>query len=194
MITVTEGVAFSTALTNILIALVAMFGIALLEENKLWKQFFTLLLMVGFLGMIVHGIVMSKTLELILWIILAILITMTISTAFRLFTNCSKRRSTIITLIISIVLILELLFRPSWVVPTFVTYALVVVLITLYSLIKDGIWKNIGMFIGFIVLLLSAIVMYFKISCCSLNHDGLGHVLLVVGLIILLISIKKEKL
>ena len=81
----TSGYELSTSITNILIFLVSLYGFITIKKDKLWKLFFLLMSIDSLMGVIVHGLVMTIELNTILWIIMAILFTITINTLFVIF-------------------------------------------------------------------------------------------------------------
>ena len=119
----TNGFELSTAITNVIIFVVSIICFFKIKKYNLWKFFFLCMCADSFLGVIVHGIVMSQTLNNILWIILSLMFTITINTLFCIFLKLKYRHIIILSVLLSILLCIQLFLDINFIL-TFVLYVL----------------------------------------------------------------------
>lgn len=192
MITLNEKVELYTALTNAFIMLIGIIGIFTIKKDKLWKQLFSFLAIDGFLGIIIHALSMSETIFNILWVILLIMFALTINTALCIFSNIKTKHITILSIILAIILIALFLLKLDYL-STFFIYSIIIVILCLYYVIRSDNKNKLLILLSFIIMICSTFAEFFNIKIPPFNQDGVSHIILSIGLIVLLITIKKEK-
>ncbi len=186
----TSGYELMTAITNLVIFITSVFILFKIKNNKTWNKFYLLISIDAFLGIIVHGIEMSTTLNNILWVILLILFTVTFNILLYVFNKQTLKNNIILSILISIFLLLELILNLNYVI-TFIIYGIIVVLISLYGIHKYD-FKNKKYFIlGIIIQLIGVIPTFFKIGIGDFNHNCITHTFTLITIIIFYIGIIK---
>ena len=137
----TTGYELSTAITNLIIFITSIILI-LNIKNKPFRWFYSFICIDSFMGVIVHGIRMSTTINTVLWIILYILFSITFNLLLYIFCNVKLKKVMIISLIVFIVMLITFIIAIK--VPVnkldnivMLLYALCIVLISLYKIIKS---------------------------------------------------------
>ena len=187
----TTGYELSTALTNLLIFIVSFYGIFQIKKDKLWKMFFILMSIDSFLGFIVHGFVMTITTNVILWIILSILFTITVNTFLVIFLKAKMRYIFIFSIILTVALLLEMYFGLDFIF-TFIMYVLFSMIISVYKLFKSRIKDKKLYYAAFIVELIAGLFALSKIKFLGLNYNGYCHIFLAVSLFLFLLAVTKK--
>ena len=188
----TSGYELMTAITNLVIFITSVIIFINIKNNKTWSLFFKLIMIDSFLGIIVHGINMSNTLYDILWGILCILFVITFNILLHIFGNIKLKNIAITSILISIILVLEVLFNLNYVI-TFIIYAIIVVLSSIYLTIKNK-YQNKEWFIsGIVVQLIGVIPTFLKLGIGNFNHNCITHTFTLITIIIFYIGIKKSR-
>ncbi len=180
----TSGYELTTAITNALIFIVSLFCVIKIKNNKLWKLFFILMCIDSFLGVIVHGIVMSNKVNDILWVILTLFFTLTVNTLLCIYLKLSYKHIAILSILLAIVLFIQMMMNFNYLL-TFDFYALFILLICTYFIIKDWNKGSIWIIIGFILQVIGGILMICKVKAKIINHNGIYHLFMVMTLICL---------
>lgn len=187
---ITSGYELVTAFTNILLLIVSLFGYIKIKD-KSWKLFYLLISIDSFLGVIVHGIVMSKTINDLLWVLLSILFTITINMFLIIFMKFKFKHVIIMSIILSIVMIIQLFLNMNFLL-TFVIYIIAIFIMSTYFIIKNNYKnKNIILF-GFLVQLIGGILLLCRVSFGLFNYNCICHTFTFLTLIILYIGIQKK--
>lgn len=188
----TSGYELTTAITNALIFIVSVYCSIKNKGNKLWRLFFILMCIDSFLGVIVHGIVMSNKVNDILWVILALFFTFTVNTLLCIYLKLSYKHITILSILLSIMLFTQMILDINFLL-TFDFYALLILIICTYYIIKDWNKGSILIIIGFILQVIGGVIMISKIKAPVIDHNGIYHLFMVMTLICLYKGIIKEK-
>ena len=186
----TTGYELCTAITNLVIFIITVILLSKIN-NKKWKIFYYFILIDSFLGIIIHGIKMSQTVNDILWIILLILFSITFNLLLHIFCNTKIKNVIIISIVLFILLLFELLFKLDYII-TLLTYALIVVLICLYKQIKNNNKNKYYFIIGIIIQLLGVIPIYLKLSISIYNYNCICHTFTLITIILFYLGLKKE--
>ena len=187
----TRGIELSTSITNVFILIVSIIGYLLIKKDKLWNIFFLLMIFDSFLGVIVHGIVMSDKINTILWIILSILFTITVNTLLCIFTKLNKKYILYLSLLLSIILLVQMKLNMNYLL-TFTIYVILVVIISIYFIIKNNLEEKFYLLLGFIILIIGVILMLCKAKIGIINHNGICHLFLTITLLLFIIGIRKR--
>ena len=187
----TSGYELTTALTNVLIFIVSLFGFFKIKEHKLWKFFFLCMSIDSFIGSIVHGIVLSSNIINILWVILAFCFTITVNTLLCIFMKNGFVHITILSILLSILLFVQMIYEMDFLL-TFTFYVLIILFISLYYIIKEFNKYDLWIILGFVFQVIGGILMLCKCKFYSLNHNGIYHMFAVFTLICFYIGIKKK--
>ncbi len=191
MIHFTSGYELTTALTNILIFIVSIYS-CLKTKDKKWKLFFLLLTIDSFLGVIVHGIVMSITLHNILWVILTILFVLSTNTLLTIFVDIKSKIAVLLSIALSIILLIEFYLGMKFLL-TFTMYTLIVSIITFIFMIKNNNYKNkIYFILAYISQVIGGIFLLSNIELWLLNHNGFYHIFMALTILFFYIGIKKQ--
>ena len=191
MIHFTSGYELTTALTNILIFIASIYSY-LNTKDKKWKLFFLLLTIDSFLGVIVHGIVMSITLHNILWVILTILFVLSTNTLLTIFVDIKSKIAVLLSIALSIILLIEFYLGIKFLL-TFTMYTLIVSIITFIFMIKNNNYKNkIYFILAYISQVIGGIFLLSNIEFCLLNHNGFYHIFMALTILFFYIGIKKQ--
>jgi hypothetical protein len=191
MIHFTNGYELTTALTNILIFIVSIYSY-LNTKDKKWKLFFLLLTIDSFLGVIVHGIVMSITLHNILWVILTILFVLSTNTLLTIFVDIKSKIAVLLSIALSIILLIEFYLGIKFLL-TFTMYTLIVSIITFIFMIKNNNYKNkIYFILAYISQVIGGIFLLSNIELWLLNHNGFYHIFMALTILFFYIGIKKQ--
>lgn len=185
----TSGFELTTSITNIFIFVVSLISFIKIKKNSMWKFFFFCMCICSFLGVIVHGIEMSQNTNNILWAILSLCFTITINTLLCIFMNLRYKHMIILSVLLSILLCTQLLLDLNFIL-TFTLYVLLVLILCTYYILKSDNRKL--YLIGFFITLIGGILMLSKCKISILNHNGLCHVFMAVGLVFLYLGSKKE--
>ncbi len=192
--TLTSGYELTTAITNIFIFVVSLFGFFKIKNEKLWKFFFLLMSIDSFMGVIVHGISMSKHTNDILWAILSLMFTITINTMICIFMKLKIRHIICLSVLLTILLLTQLVFDMNFIL-TFTLYVLMTVLLSVYYILKDNYERKHIFLLGFIILVIGGVLMLSHVKVSILDHNGICHLFMAFTLILFLMGINyKEKL
>lgn len=181
MIEFTTDYELTTGLTNVLILLFSIFGLITIL-NKKWKFFFLCMTLDSFVGSLVHTIVMSEQLYNLLWVFLVIFFVMTIHSLLGIYINMSIKQILLLTITMVLILFIQMIYGINFIL-TFALYVLLVLLVCLYKIVKNGIKKNIWFFIGFILEIIGGIFMLSKVKIGLINHNGIYHLFVLFNLI-----------
>ena len=136
----TSGYELTTSITNIFIFIMSIYGFLKIKKDKKWKLFFLFMSIDSFLGVIVHGFVMSIQLNVVLWIMLSAMFTITINTLLAIFLKFKIRYIIILSVLFIILIITQIYFGFNFIL-TFALYVLLAMTLSVYFIIKDNI-KN----------------------------------------------------
>ncbi len=189
MINFTSSYELTTALTNILIFIVSFYSYINIKDKK-WKLFFLLLTIDSFLGVIVHGIVMSTTLHNILWVILTILFVLSTNTLLTIFVDIKSKIAVLLSIALSIVLLIEFYLDMKFLL-TFTMYTLIVSIITFIFMIKTNNYNKTYFIIAYISQVIGGIFLLSDIELFLLNHNGYYHIFMALTVLFFYIGIKK---
>lgn len=189
---ITSGYELTTAITNIFIFVVSLYALINIKIDKKWKFFFFLMTIDSFLGVVAHGIVMSKTVYDLLWMLLSIIFTITINTMFCIFMKYKFKYIIYLSLLLSIPLIIQVIVDADYIL-TFVVYTIMIFILSMYSVYKHGDDTKKWFLIGFIVQFIGGILMLSRVKLVSLNHNGICHLFMVIALILFYIGIRKKE-
>lgn len=196
----TENYEFVTALTNILITIVASIACYKLNKNiknRKWVIFFLLFAICGLMGTIIHGITFKDTYLKILWMILSLIFTFTVTTLVYILKN--NKKSTYRNIIFTSVLIYLIFFFESIAgidfLLSFIIYAGICLVYSLYLLIRNGIIKNIFLIIAILIQIIGGIFLLFSIKIPSLmiDENSIYHLFTVISLIFFYIGAYQKR-
>ncbi len=185
----TTGYELMAAITNLVIFITSVI-ILFRIKNKTWNLFYKFISIDAFLGVIIHGIEMSKTINDLLWVILLMLFTITFNTLLYIFVTQKLKKITILSILISIILIIELLLDWNYII-TFIIYAIIIVLISIYFMFKNNYRNKFYFLIGIIIQFIGIIPTFLKIGIGNFNHNCITHTFTLITIIIFYIGIKK---
>ena len=185
----TSGFELTTAITNVIIFIVSVICYIKTERKNLWKFFFLLMSIDALLGSVVHGIVMSQELNNGLWVILALLFTITVNTFLCIFMKLKYKHIFILSILLFILMASQMIYNMDYLL-TFTMYVILVIVIsTCYVLQSDN---KLMYLLGFIILVIGGILMLCKTSFYILNHNGIVHMFIAVTLMFLYLGYKKD--
>ena len=157
----TTGYELTTAITNVIICIVSI--ICLLKtNNKRWKPFYIFMAIDSFIGSIVHGVVMSTTVNTVLWVTLSILFVITANILLNLFMNTKPKNLIIASIAVIALLIIQLFLEMDYIL-TFVLYVILVFILCVCFIFKNKIKNKKWFLAGFIVQLIGGIFLLAKI-------------------------------
>lgn len=194
----THGYEFTTAITNIFIAGLALyFFLSIRKDKKIdykWKLFFFLLFVAGVMGIIIHGIVMLPIIKKILWIILSFIFGVIINLLFiislsKKYSKLGLKEVFLLTIGIYIILLIEILKDINFV-PTYTIYALICgIIITILNI------KNKYYVIGLLFQYIGGAIILLKkyINVPVLNHNGIYHLCMCVTIIFFYLNLKEKR-
>ena len=186
---ITSGFELTTAITNIIIFIVSIICFIKVKNGPLWKFFFLCLIIVSFLGTLVHGYVLNDMIYIILWTVMAIFFTFTINTLLCIFMRLKFLHVFMLSLILSILLGIQILLGINFIL-TFTIYVLMIMIICTFYILKR---KNKSMYlIGFLIQLIGGIFMLSKVHIGVLNHNGIYHIFMAITLVFLYLGYKKD--
>ncbi len=189
---ITTGYELTTAISNLCIFIVSVYGLINIKKDKLWKLFFLLMTIDSFFGVIVHGVVMSTKVNNILWIILTILFAITVNIIFSIFMNLKYKYVLIFTIGLGVILLVQLALNMNYLL-TFTIYAILSVIISIsYYLIKNE-GQRLWFALGFITQLVGAVPLLLKAKIGMINHNGIYHYFMMLSLIFFYIGVKKKE-
>jgi hypothetical protein len=195
----TSGYELSTAITNLFIFITSIFIFIKIKNNKRWNLFYLFLILDSFMGIIVHGISMNNTINNILWIILYILFSITFNLLLYIF--CNMKLKNVIKLSILIFIIMFIIFSISIKFNiknldniVILLYALLLVLISLYNIIKSNYIYKYYYIIGIIIQIIGIIPIFIKLNIGYFNYNGICHLFTIITIILLYLGIKKENI
>ena len=186
----TSGYELTTSITNIFIFVVSLFGYIKIH-NKPWKTFYLLMTIDSFLGVIVHGLVMSKTVNDLLWVLLSILFTITVNMLLHIFINIKMKHVIMLSILLSVIMLTQLFLGMDFLL-TFVIYIMLVFAISVYFIIKKNYKNKKLLLLGFGVQLIGGILLLCKTTISILNYNCICHLFTVATLIIFYIAIQKK--
>ena len=187
----TSGIELTTAITNVVIYIVSLYGFFAIKKDKLWKFFYFLMTIDSFLGVIVHGLEMSIQLNVLLWLILAITFTITVNTFLVIFLKIKARYIILFSILLSLLLLAEIHHGMDFIL-TFTLYVLLSIIISTYKIVKSKINNKEYFLAGILVQITGGILMLSKVSIGEVNHNGIYHLFMALTLAIFLIGIKKN--
>ena len=187
---ITSDFELTTSLTNVVILIVSIYCY-LKVKQKSWENFFMFVIIDSLIGSIAHGIVMSSITNNILWFALLIFFIITLISFAIIFVDQYQKEIIYISIIMMMILISQLLFDYNYVI-TFITYAIIIVIFTLYHIIKSKNKSKKWYILGILNILIGCPINYFKIEIGNINQNGIIHLIFAITLIILYIGIKKE--
>lgn len=190
MIELTSGYELTTSITNVFILIFSIFGYIEIKDKR-WNFFFLCMILDSFIGTIVHGFVMSDSVNNVLWVLLAICFTMTVNTLLGIYTNLRIRHIIYLSIIVTFLIFIEMIFGIDFIL-SFTMYVLLVLLICLYKIIKSGIIENIWFLMGFLFEIIGGIFMLSKIKMSIINHNGIYHIFTVITLLCFYIGVNKN--
>lgn len=196
----TTGYEFVTAVTNIFITIVALISCYRLNgnvKNRKWVLFFLLFTICGFMGVLIHGINFKASHIKLLWMILSLLFTFTITTMVYIFKNNKKStyRNIIMTsMLVYLVFFFEMLAGIDFL-PTFIVYAALCLIYSLYLLFKSGIAKNIYFIIAIVLQIVAGIFLIFEVKIKNLfvDENAIYHLFTIFSIILLYIGAYKTR-
>lgn len=189
----TTGYELTTAITNVIIFIISFYGFfKIKKKDKLWKLFFFLMSVDSFIGSIVHGLTMTTSLNIILWIILSIFFTFTVNTFLVIFLKYKVKHIIILSVLLSILMLVEIYNGLDFIL-TFTIYVLISMIISTIFIIKSKdknkkyyIYAIISQFIG-------GIFMLTNIKVCYLNHNGVYHLFMALTMLLFLLGVNKKE-
>ena len=187
----TTGYELTTALTNIIIFATSFFSYIKTKKTKYWKLFFLFMSIDSFLGVIVHGIKMSTSLNNILWIILLINFAITINILLAIFLKYKTRHIIILSMLLIIMLMVHLSLNINFIL-SFTMYVLLVLILCIYYLFKSNIKNKKYFIIGFIIQIIGGIIMLSKIHLMMLDHNGVYHLFMTLTIIFFYLGVNKK--
>ena len=185
----TSGYELSTSITNIFIFIVSIICFIKVKKNNLWKFFFLLMSIDSFLGVIVHGFVMSKMLNDILWVILALFFTISVNTLFCIFINLNIKHIFILSILLSILLCIQMLYGFNFLL-TFTFYVLLILIISTYYILKKE--NKLYYLLGFVIQVIGGIFLLSRCKFPLINYNGVYHIFMAITLIFLYLGYKNE--
>ena len=188
---ITTGYELTTAITNVILFIVSI--VCLLKTtDKGWKLFYKFMIVDTFFGVIVHGIVMSTTVNSILWGIMCILFVITVNILLNRFMNTKPKYLIIVSLAVIVLLIIQVIIEMDYVL-TFVIYVILAFILCLYFIFKNKI-KNKNWFVwGIIIQYIGGIFLLAKIRFNYLDQNGICHLFTAITLIMFCIGAQTKK-
>jgi len=193
----TTGYELSTAITNLLLFITSIY-IFFNIKNKSYRWFYLFICMDSFLGIIVHGVRMNTTINTILWIILYILFSITFNLLLYIFCNVKLKKVMIISLIVFIVMLITFIIAIK--VPVnkldnivMLLYALCIVLISLYNIIKSNYKYKYYYIIGIIIQIIGIIPIFINLDLKYIDHNGLCHIFTLIAIVLFYLGVRKKE-
>lgn len=186
---ITSGIELLTALTDALIFVVCLYCYLRITENKLWKFFFLLMGICSFLGTVAHGIVLSSKMMDLIWVVLVLFFSVTANTLLGIFMKSKAVTVTVLSLLVSVLLLIQMILEMDYLF-TFTIYALIIVLVSFYYIIKGLYKSDKWLIIGFVIQFIGGVVVFSKASIYTFNHNCIYHTLLAITLLCFYKSIK----
>lgn len=186
----TSGYELTTSITNIFIFIMSIYGFLKIKKDKKWKLFFLFMAIDSFLRVIVHGFVMSIQLNVVLWIMLSAMFTITINTLLAIFLKFKIRYIIILSVLFIILIITQIYFGFNFIL-TFALYVLLAMILSVYFIIKDNIKNKKYFLLGFLFQLIGGLFMLSKIKLPIINHNGIYHIFMTITLIYFYIGANK---
>ena len=187
----TSGFELTTAITNVFIFIVSIYGFFKIKNNTLWKLFYLFVSIDSFLGTIIYGFIMTNSANIILWLILAIFFTLTINTFLIIFLNYKIKHLIIFSILLSILMLVEIHFGLNFIL-TFTLYVLLALIICTYKIIKSNKKNKKYFLLGITSQFIGGIIMLSKLELSYLNHNGLYYIFMVLSMLFFLAGIEKE--
>ena len=187
----TSGYELSTSITNIFIFVIGLYGSIKIKHDKLWKLFFILMSIDSFLGVVVHGLVMSDNVNNILWGIMSIIFAVTVNTLLGIFLKYNYKHIIVLSVLLCILLLSQLVFDMNYIF-TFTMYVLLIVLITFIYIFVNNYNSKKWFVMGYIILVIGGILMLSKAKINVLNHNGICHLFIAVTLILFYIGVNNN--
>lgn len=186
----TSGYELTTAITNIILFIVSLTCFFMTKKNnKLFRLFFILISIDSFLGTIAHGIVMSESINNLLWIILIFFFTLSINVFLNIFIKLKLKLILLLSELLTILLCTQMLYGLNFLL-TFTIYVIIVLIVSTYYVLKRP--NKLYYILSFIVLLIGGVLLLCRCNISVLNYNGICHLFLAVSLILLLLASKKE--
>lgn len=188
----TSGYELSTAITNVFIFAFSVYGYFKIKDKKLWKFFFLTMIIDSFLGSIVHGIVMEEFYINIIWVFLAFFFTLTVNTLLCICLDLKYKNIFFLSILLSILMFSQMVYGFDYLF-TFTMYALLVLAICTYYILKSRKDNYIWILIGFVFQVIGGILLLYKVKTnfMYLNHNGIYHLFMLVTLIFMFIGVNK---
>ena len=195
----TSGYELSTAITNLFLFITSIFIFINIKNNKRWNFFYLFLILDSFMGIIVHGINMSNNINNILWVILYILFSITFNLLLYIFCNVKLKNVFILSIFIFIIMFIIFSISIKYNIKnldniTILLYALLLVLISLYNIIKSNYIYKYFYIIGIIIQIIGIIPIFIKLNIGYFNYNGICHIFSNITIILLYLGIKKENI
>ncbi|MBR6133656.1 MAG: hypothetical protein IKQ29_02935 [Bacilli bacterium] len=195
----TSGYELSTAITNLFIFITSIFIFIKVKNNNRWNLFYLFLILDSFMGIIVHGISMSNNINNILWIILYILFSITFNLLLYIFCNMKLKNVFILSILIFIIMFIIFSISIKYNIKNLdniviLLYALLLVLISLYNIIKSNYIYKYYYIIGIIIQIIGIIPIFIKLNIGYFNYNGICHIFSNITIILLYLGIKKENI
>ena len=185
----TSGFELTTAITNVLILVVAFILFLIVKKSSMWKFFFLLVSIDAFFGIIVHSIVMTPRINEIFWVILSIMLSISINTLLGIFIKLDIKRVFILSELLSVLMMVQMLYSMNYLL-SFVIYGIIVLFIITYYILKTD--NKIFYLSAFVIQLIGVILILCKLKISVINHNGICHLFTVVTLILLYLGSKKD--
>lgn len=187
----THGFELTTALTSVIIFIVSLFCFFKTKERGLWKFFFFCMIIDSFMGSIIHGIVMKEELINALWVVLAFFFTLTINTILCIFLRCSYMHISILSILLSVLLCSQMILGMDFLL-TFTFYALLILVICTFFILKDRMKGYHYILLGFLFQLLGGVLMLRHVKFVIVDHNGIYHLFMALTLVCLYLGINKK--
>ena len=193
----TSGYDFSTAITNLFLFITSIIIIFIIKNSK-FKWFYFFICIDSFLGVIVHGFIMSNSLNTILWYILYFLFSITFNLLLYIFCNIKLKNVMIISFLVAIIMFIVFSISIKFNINrldniVMLLYALSIVLFSLYSIIKSNYINKFYFIIGIIIQIIGIIPIFIKFNIWYLNYNGICHLFTLITIILIYIGVIKNK-
>lgn len=182
-----------TAITNLIIFIVASVIFFKIKNNRYFKLFYLLIAIAGFMGVIIHGVAFSPSIIKLLWAILSFIFSLIINLLLIIFINNKKytiKHVILLSIVLYIIFFVESILKIDFLL-TFIIYALIVIIILFYLSFKNKMSKFI--IIGLIVQILGGIFQFYdNFHIYYFDNNGIYHIALLVTIAMFYLDIKKD--
>lgn len=187
----TSGYELGTAITNVLICLVSLYGFINIKKDKMWKSFFAFMSIDSFIGSIVHGISMSIELNVLLWLILLVFFVITVNIFLALFLKLKVRHIILLSLALFLLMIILIYFGINFLLG-FEFYVFLTMIINTYTIFKYNIKNKDYFLLGIVIQLIGGILLLTNFKEGYLDHNGIYHIFMAITMIMFYIGVKKN--